>query len=135
MLLGPYLQWAMRQPWGWGTEPGLDCCKFAGRWVMQSGYRDPMILVWRAPYNSERSALRRIAEGGGLIALWSDGMAYAGVAVADGNPEAGDVAVINRATVCGGNQALGIFTGERWATLGIAGMEFAPASVVKAWRP
>jgi len=135
MELPGYLRWALKQPWGWGTEPGLDCCKFAGKWAIVCGYVDPMVLVWRRPYNSERSAMRRIATGGGLVKLWSDGMAHVGLGEAIGETEAGDIAIIERATVCGGNQALGIHTGERWATLALSGLEFGPATVVKAWRP
>lgn len=135
MTLQDYLQWAMKQPWGWGTEPGLDCCKFAAKWAILCGYVDPMVLVWRQPYNSERSAIRRISEGGGLVVLWSAGMDHVGIAASTDQPETGDIAVITRPTVCGGNEALGIYTGQRWATLGISGIEAGAAGVVKAWRP
>ncbi len=135
MTVPEYLQWAMKQSWGWGTEPGLDCCKFVAKWAILYGYVDPMVLVWREPYNSERSALRCIAKGGGLVALWSAGMAHVEIAEAIGEPEAGDIGVINRPTVCGRNEALGIYTGQRWATLGHAGVEVGPADIVKAWRP
>lgn len=133
MTLPEYMTWALAQPWGWGTEPGLDCCKLVARWAVACGHNDPMVTV--SPYASELSALRRIREGGGLVSLWSTGMAYVGVPAASGVPQAGDVAVIERTTVCGGDQALGIFTGQRWATLAIAGLEFGPAVVIKTWRP
>lgn len=135
MLMPEYLQWAMKQPWGWGTEPGLDCCKFAAKWAIVCGYIDPMVLVWRRPYNSETSALRRIREGRGLVTLWSAGMGHVGIVETTGDPEAGDIAVIERPTICGANQALGIFTGQRWVTLALSGIESGPAEVVKAWRP
>lgn len=136
MTLPEYLQWAMKQPWAWGSEPGLDCCKFAGKWAIVCGYLDPMVLVWSGKgYNSETSALRRIHEGGGLVALWTAGMDHVGMPEATGDPEAGDIGVIERPTVCGGNQALGIYTGQRWVTLALAGIESGPANIVKAWRP
>ena len=43
MTLGEYLKWALVQPWGWGVNPGLDCCKFAGKWAICCGYVDPMV--------------------------------------------------------------------------------------------
>jgi len=102
---------------------------------MSCGYGDPMTLVWCTPYDTEFSALRRIHEGGGLVALWSDGMEHAGIPEVCGEAARGDIAIIHRATLCGGDQALGIFTGQRWVTLALAGIEAGPATVVKAWRP
>ena len=132
MQLTEYLQWALKQPWGWGTEPGLDCCKLVARWVMACGHADPMVTV--EPYDSEFSALRRIRDGGGLVALWTAGMEHVGIPVAD-EPQSGDVAVISRASTCGSNEVLAIFTGQRWASLALSGIEFGPAHIIKAWRP
>lgn len=136
MTLGEYLKWSVQQPWGWGTAPGLDCCKFVGKWVICCGHLDPMVLVWGLPgqYDSQISALRVIKQGGGLRQLWAEGMAHVGVPEAD-SPEAGDVAVLQAPTEDGLNEACGIWTGERWAILGQRGMIFGPADVIGLWRP
>jgi hypothetical protein len=128
--LAAYLKAALRRPWQWGE---WDCCRFAAEWVMANGHPDPMLFL--APwYDSERSALLTIKRGGGLVALWERGMADAGVAEAD-DAQAGDIAVIERPTEDGIGEALAIFTGERWASLGLRGVEFAPAGVLAMWRP
>jgi hypothetical protein len=86
-------------------------------------------------YDSERSALRRIAEGGGLAALWSRGMTEIGAeACGLDDVRAGDVGVIARATQCGTNEAAAIWTGTRWATLGLRGLDFGPADALAVWR-
>jgi hypothetical protein len=136
MTLAEYLDWAMGEPWGWGTKPGLDCCKFKARWCVERGHSDPMAFIWRRlrPYRSETGALRTIRRGGGLVPLWQRGMADAGIPVAD-TPQAGDVGIVSLATVCGLGQACGIFTGEHWATLGIAGINLDRAEPIMVWRP
>lgn len=83
-------------------------------------------------YDSERSAMRRIAEGGGLAALWRDGMARVGIMPTD-VLTIGAVGVIERATLCQQEQAAAIWTGERWVTLGLRGLDYAPAGHLKAW--
>lgn len=133
MRLGEYLSWASDQPWGWGTNPGLDCCKFAGKWAIARGLIDPMVLVWRNPYDSERSALRRIAEAGGLVPLWTAGMAHVGADQIHA-PIPGAIGIIQRETVCGLNEASGIWTGQRWVTLGLRGFDFGPAEPLAMWR-
>lgn len=134
--LGEYLKWALRQPWGWGTTPGLDCCKLAGKWAIVRGHLDPMILMWSVerPYDSELSALLAIKRGGGLVRLWSEGMAHVGIPEADDARE-GDIGVIARRTQCGTDEAVAICTGNKWVTLGVGGLDFAPADVLASWRP
>ena len=136
MRLAEYLAWSINQPWGWGVNPGLDCCKFVGKWVIVRGFVDPMVLVWRNPYDSEMSALRRIASGGGLVRLWREGLDHVGAAPVDewDQLQAGDVGVIRRATSCGTDEAAGIWTGERWVTLGLRGLDFGPAEALAVWR-
>lgn len=86
-------------------------------------------------YDSERSALRRIVEGGGLTALWTRGMAAIGAeAVALDDAGAGAVGVIVRATHCGTNEAAAIWTGTSWVTLGLRGLDFGPAEALAVWR-
>ena len=131
--LGAYLKWAMAQPWAWGSDAGLDCCTYGARWVVACEHPDPMDFL-RPLYDSERSALLTIRRGGGLVPLWKRGMTDAGVPEAD-DVRAGDVAVIEIPTEDGLGQAVGIFTGERWATRTQAGLHFGPADVLRMWRP
>lgn len=123
----------MREPWGWGAKPGIDCCKFGARWVVACGHSDPMAFL-HPLYDSELAALRTIRRGGGLVELWTRGMIDAAVPEAD-DARAGDVGVLDVPTEEGLGQAVGIYTGERWAIRQQAGMHFGPASIVKMWRP
>lgn len=132
-MLGDYIDWAIKQPWGWGREPGMDCCKFAARWVVRRGHSDPMdYIVGR--YDSAIGALSLIRRNGGLVPLWTRGMIEAVVPEAD-DPRAGDVAIIRVATDDGTNEACGIYTGDKWLTLGQRGIEAQPAEPLMIWRP
>jgi hypothetical protein len=133
MMLGEYLQGAMRETWGWGGRPGIDCCKLGARWVVACGHPDPMAFL-HPLYDSERSALLTIRRGGGLVPLWTHGMADAGVPEVD-DPSAGVVGVLEVPTEDQIDQAVGIFTGERWAVRQQAGMHFGPAEPLRMWRP
>jgi hypothetical protein len=115
--------------WDWKN---LDCCRWVDRWVQIRGHASPMQAIGMR-YNSERSALRQIRKGGGLVALWSAGMEAAGVPATD-MPIAGDVGVVESQTTCGTNEAAGIFTGSRWVTLGLRGFDAFPAVALRAWR-
>ena len=77
--------------------------------------------------------MRRIAEGGGLVRLWSDAMRQIGVGVAD-CPLPGNVGIVQRATACGMDEAAGIWTGQRWVTLGLRGLDFGPAEPLAMWH-
>jgi len=130
MRIGEYLS-QDRPAWDWVT---LDCCRWVDSWVVLQGHASPMAGIG-VEYDSERSALRRIAEGGGLAALWSAGMSAVGIEPAElGQLRPGDVAVIQRATSCGTNEAAAIWTGERWATLGLRGLDFGPAETLAVWH-
>lgn len=128
--LGAYLQAAVSRPWKWGR---WDCCRFAAEWCIRRGRGDPMDFL-KPLYTSEYQALRTIREGGGLVALWSRGMADIGAPVVD-EPQAGDVGIVESVTEQGPAEVCAIFTGVRWAMLGIHGMIFAPADPIKVWRP
>ena len=134
MTLGEYLSSAARRRWDWGGQAGDDCCTFMAGWVIARGHPDPMAFI-RGRYDSERSAIRRIEDGGGLVALWRRGMGEAGLAEVRGDPRAGDVAVLDLPTEEGVNLACGIFSGERWVTRTLNGVEAGPAVSVAAWRP
>jgi hypothetical protein len=88
----------------------------------------------RGRYDSERSALLRISRGGGLVLLWQRGMGEAGIPEAVGL-HAGDVGVIERETAEGPDEVAAIFSGERWVSLALHGIEAAPATALAAWRP
>lgn len=131
MRLAEYLR-EPRAPWDWIRT---DCCRWVDGWVVAYGRASPMAAIGMQ-YDSERSALRRIAEGGGLVGLWSQGMAAIGASVVaeDDDLQPGDVGVIRRATVCGTNEAAAIWTGDRWVTLGLRGLDFGPAEALAVWR-
>lgn len=130
MRLGEYLSRPLPD-WDWVD---LDCCRWVDGWIQARGHASPMAAIG-VQYDSERSAMRRIAEGGGLAPLWVNGMKAVGLPiVAWDQVAAGDVGVIERETACGFNQAAGIWTGERWATLGLRGYDFGPATTHVTWR-
>lgn len=132
-LVGAYLYDAASRRWRWGL---WDCCRFVDEWVCLNGRRSPMETLG-IRYDSELSAVRRIQEGEGLAALWSLGMQAVGVPEVDPRDDlqAGDVGVIERPTACGVGEATAIWTGDKWATLALRGIECGPAEDVKVWRP
>lgn len=130
MNLAKYLA-ASRPPWDWVA---IDCCRWVDSWLQERGHPSPMAAIGMK-YDSERSALRRILEGGGLTALWTRGMTAIGAEACEpDNAPAGSVGVIIRATHCGTNEAAAIWTGTRWVTLGLRGLEFGPAETTAVWR-
>lgn len=129
MRLGDFLS-APLPEWDWRAH---DCCRWVDRWAQTRGRTSP-IKALGLRYSTERGALLTIRRGGGLMALWSRGMAAVGVPEAD-EPQPGDVAVIRRETVCGLDEAMAIRVGKRWASLAIRGLEIGPAEPLKVWRP
>lgn len=128
MRLGEYLSRPL-PAWDWVH---LDCCRWVDGWVQARGHASPMAAIG-IRYDSERSAMRRIAEGGGLARLWSDAMRQIGVGVAD-SPLPGNIGIVKRTTACGMDEAAGIWTGQRWVTLGLRGLDFGPAEPLAMWR-
>jgi hypothetical protein len=129
--LGPYLAQAMQTPWSWGSH---DCCTFIANWSIERGHRDPMAFI-RDRYVGESGALRAVKRGGGLLKLVSRGMASADIPRVDDNPQAGDVAVIKIETEDRLDEACAIWTGRRWAALGVRGITCGPAQPLAIWRP
>lgn len=127
MTLSEFLS-LTRPEWDWRTH---DCCRWGDRWVQARGHRSP-IEALELIYDSERSAMRRIAEGGGLVALWDDGLALCGVSRTDA-PTVGDIGVIDAETDVGPCEAVAICTGSRWAFLSLRGLSFSDAMPVQAW--
>ncbi|KQM37929.1 DUF6950 family protein [Sphingomonas sp. Leaf10] len=129
MRVAEYLA-APRPAWDWVH---LDCCRWVARWVELCGRQNP-ITALGLDYATERQAIALIVRRGGLVQLWTDGMALVGAPETAGLTP-GCVGIIQRPTICGLNEAAAIYTGERWAALGLRGQEFMPAPVLKAWRP
>lgn len=116
--------------WDWIA---VDCCRWTDGWSVACGNRSAIGLLGLR-YRTERGALLTIRRGGGLVALWSRGMALAGVSHVT-EPEAGDIGVIKRPTHDGLNETVGIFTGERWASISDTAKHFGPALPLAIWRP
>jgi len=108
-----------------------DCCRWLDAWVQARGHASPMAAIGMA-YDSERSALRRIREGGGLVALWSKAMGLIGVPEA-ATPVCGNIGIIACGTDAGEHEVAAIYTGERWVALGQQGLDFSPAQHLRAW--
>jgi len=131
MKLSAYLA-EPRPAWDWQH---LDCCRWVDGWCLANGWGSPIGAIG-IRYDSERSALLTIRRGGGLVALWTKGMAAVGIGPVDewNTLAAGDIGVIRRPTACGADEAVGIWTGERWVTLGLRGLDFGPAEALAVWR-
>lgn len=114
-------------------EAGVwDCCTFPAAWAIEGGYPDPM-AAWRGAYASETEAEQLIAEAGDLAALYARGMAEAGVPEAEGDPQPGDIGIVQLL----GEQAGAVYTGKRWALVADRGMAFASIDrgcIVRFWR-
>ncbi|RYE99297.1 MAG: hypothetical protein EOO77_35750 [Oxalobacteraceae bacterium] len=80
-----------------------DCCRWVARWIVSQGHADPMPYIGHS-YSTRIGALRVIRRGGGLVALWSKGMAGARLETTD-TPIAGTVAVLSIPTDDGLNEA------------------------------
>lgn len=129
MTLGEYLS-ASRPVWDWANH---DCCRWMDRWCMERG-RESAIALLGLRYRTERGALLTIRRGGGLVALWTRGMALTGAPAVD-EPQAGDVGIIERPTVCGLNETAAIHTGERWFSISDTSIHSGPARALAMWRP
>lgn len=127
-MLGDYLK-APRPAWDWSTH---DCCRWVARWVVINGHPDPMDHIGYR-YSTRTGALRVIRRGGGLVALWSKGMAGSGLAAVTA-PHSGAVAVLAVPTDDDHGEACGIWTGERWCMLHERGLVFGVGAPVRIWN-
>jgi hypothetical protein len=129
--LGEYLKRATRTPWVWGQH---DCCSFIADWSIECGHPDPMQFM-RGRYRTERGALLAIRRNRGLVVLVEHGMKSAGIPKVTDDLRPGDVGVIEVETEDRTNRACAIWTGERWASLGLRGLICRPADALAVWRP
>lgn len=84
-------------------------------------------------YESEREAKVTIGRGGGLLTLWSQGLAAIGLVQIDA-PQPGDVAILSIPTDDGTDETCGIWTGERWASVHRHGTMFGVGTPLGIWR-
>jgi hypothetical protein len=128
--LGAYLVQEAKRPWQWGVA---DCTTHAGDWVLALTGRDP-VARWRG-YSTDLEAEDHIARAGGLLALWSDGLA--GIMRRAEAAWPGDIGLIRMPGEDGEPIEIGaIFTGKRWSfrsPRGIGAVSLDPANVVAIW--
>ncbi len=128
MDLGEYLK-APRPAWDWRVH---DCSRWLDRWLVLRGHRSAMEAT-DISYDSERSAMRTIIRGGGLLPLWTRGMAAIGVEAVEA-AQLGDVAILATETDDGHNRTTGIWTGQRWASVHRHGLACGPGDPLVIWR-
>lgn len=128
MTLGEYLR-APLPAWDWVNH---DCSRWLDRWLVLNGHRSAMAAT-EIGYHDRLSALRIIQGGGGLLALWSRGMAAIGLQLTD-TARAGDAAILVAPTEDRTNETCGIWTGERWAAPHHRGLVFGVGAPLRIWR-
>lgn len=107
-MLTAHVESAHEDPVVWGVS---DCTMYCAQWFeMITGKRLDL-----APYASRDEALALIANSGGLVSLWSEALGKAGFYPHHGDPEFGDVGIVDMG---------------RW---GHVGMIFAHGGI-GAWR-
>jgi hypothetical protein len=133
--LGEYLAAQARGRWSHGDVPGVpkrDCCTFLADWLIACGYPDPMAFI-RDAYTTEAEADELVAKGR-LLRLATRGFRSIGLAPTT-EPVSGDVAILRRPSIDGGNAICAIRSGERWATLLDRGITIDQGGdLLKAWR-
>src|SRR3990167_4707248 len=131
MDLGEYLKLQATRPWAWGFA---DCTTFAADWVKSVTGIDPM-AKWRG-YKTDIEVELLIAEAGGLLALWGEGMIDIWPRVS-GDPAIGNIGLITVQGQDGEPIDIGaIFSGKRWcfrSPPGIGGASIDPANLVASW--
>ncbi|MHC3940231.1 DUF6950 family protein [Paenochrobactrum sp. BZR 201-1] len=90
-LLKSFIEGWKDVPVVWGES---DCTAYAAKWV-EIATGCPMARL--ADYSSKDEALEIIAQHGGLLALWSNALAQAGIFENRGDPQLGDVALVRTA--------------------------------------
>ncbi|WP_166163094.1 DUF6950 family protein [Chelativorans oligotrophicus] len=112
------------KPVTWGKD---DCTASCARWARESG-----IDVRLRPYSSQEEGHALIRTAGGLVNIWDEALADAGVLERFGHPELGDVAIIDTRTfgqvgvICGSG-------GICWWRKNEGGFWLTPRNFVKVW--
>lgn len=95
-------------PWVWGQT---DCSILVADWATANGFSDPAAHL-RETYSTERGCGDVLQAGGGLLAVFGDCAARAGLTPLH-EPQFGAVAVIGSATRLS-RQWAAIWSGNRW---------------------
>lgn len=127
--LGEYIRAAASRPAAWGTH---DCCTFISDWGLLRTGRDPMAFM-RGRYSSFAGAMRFILIDG-LPNLVRRGMIEAAFPEPD-EPQPGDIGVIACPTEDRVGYACALYSGPRWVSLSMRGIEAAPDDALAVWRP
>lgn len=134
--LDDYIDAAIHQRWSWGT---MDCCAFAGGWVVAATERDPF-SAFRGLYKDSAKARRLVLRAGGLLPLVSTAMRESGFEQVT-DFQHGDIAVIDMPGAQEEYRVAGAAVLIRHSNLwiarainGIAGMALGPSQVAAAWR-
>lgn len=128
MMLGEF----MRAPCPPFDYVQHDCSRWLDRYLVSRGHRSPMAAIG-IQYASEREAQLVIGRGGGLLALWSAGMAAIDLVKVE-TPEPGDVGILSIPTDDGTDETCGIWTGVRWASVHRNGTMFGVGEPLSIWR-
>lgn len=108
-----------------------DCSRWLDRYLLMRGHASPMQAIG-VEYTSEREAKLVIGRGGGLLALWTQGMAAIGLTEIV-SPQLGDVAILSIPTDDDTDETCGIWTGQRWASVHRKGTMFGVGEPLRMW--
>ena len=128
MTLGDFLR-APRPTWDFVRH---DCSRWLDAWLVAQGHASPMQAIG-IEYSGPVSAARVIERGGGLLALWREGMRAIGLQPTD-EPAQGDAAILTIPTDDATQQTTGIWTGTRWAACHRWGLMFGVGDPLEIWR-
>jgi hypothetical protein len=120
---------------GWPRQPSVwDCCGLPAGWARALGYDDPM-AKYRGTYSTEEQARAIVAEAGGLLGIFGEGLEGVGAVRVDRDADLqpGDIGVIELL----GDEAGAVYTGLRWAFVADRGLGFATLkreAISQVWR-
>lgn len=125
-LLKAYVEGWKDVPVVWGES---DCTAYAAKWVeIVTGCHVPRL----ADYSSQSEALELISRNGGLLALWDEALAQAGIFENHFEPRLGDVALVRTADY--GDVGVIVANGGACILRTEAGTRFLrPRRFVKVW--
>lgn len=130
--LDAYLDAALAKRWRWG---GMDCCFFAGDWVVGATGRDPL-GPYRGLYDTALSARRIIMARGGLAHMVAETMMRHDFKEV-GEAEHGDVGVMRVPSIgetAVAHAAVVIRSGPWWMARTLDGVVGLDAKADRVWR-